>query len=132
MSKQLRKAISDNALESGVIEVNQTMRKIIAQTTIPRNLRVNTQYAKHLLLVELEENTFSRIFSNLMNNSIEAMSRGGTLSIKVSSDIDNVILQIKDTGLGVEKHIIPKLFQPFITTKKGHSGLGLAFIKNAI
>lgn len=132
ISKQIRNAISDNVLESGLIEANLTMRKIIGQMTIPRNLRINTQYATNLLLIEIEENIFSRILTNLINNSIEAMPRGGTLSIKVSSDNEHVFIEIKDTGSGIEKQIIPKLFQPFNTTKKGHSGIGLAFSKNAV
>ncbi len=52
--------------------------------------------------------------------------------MKVSSKGENISTEVKDTGSGISPHIVDQLFQPFNTTKAGHSGLGLAFCKNAI
>ncbi len=108
------------------------MRNILDKTFTPRNIRIKTQYYESLLIAKIEENIFTRILRNLLNNAIEAMPSGGTLSLKVSSKEGRVIIDVSDTGPGITKHIQSKIFQPFNTTKTGHSGLGLAFCKNAI
>jgi len=132
ISEQIRETIAGSALDEGYIEVNQTMRKVLDQTFTPRNIRIKTQYDESLLVAEIEENNFTRILRNLLNNAIEAMPSGGTMSVKVSSKNDEITLEVKDTGSGINKHVMPKLFEPFSTTKTGHSGLGLAFCKNAV
>ncbi len=132
VSEQIRDSIAGNALEEGLIEVNQTVRKVLDKTFTPRNIRIKTQYDESLLLAEIEENNFTRILRNLLNNAIEAMPGGGTMSLKVSSKGDEVTVEVKDTGSGINEHVMAKIFQPFNSTKAGHSGLGLAFCKNAI
>ena len=131
VSEQIRESVSDSALDEGYIEVNQTVRQVLDKTFTPRNIRIKTQYNESLLIVEIEENNFTRILRNLLNNSIEAMPGGGTLSLKVGSKGEMITVEVKDTGSGISPHAIDQLFQPFNTTKAGHSGLGLAFCKNA-
>ena len=132
VSEQIRESIAGTALEEGYIEVNQTVRTALDKTFTPRNIRIKTQYDESLVIAEIEENNFNRILRNLLNNAIEAMSGGGTLAIKVSTKGEEVSIEVKDTGSGINKHTMVKLFQPFNTTKTGHSGLGLAFCKNAV
>ena len=132
VSEQIRDSIEGNALEHGLIEVNQTVRQLMDKTFTPRNIRIKTQYDESLLVAEIEEDTFNRILRNLMNNAIEAMPGGGTLAIKVTSKESDVTIEVKDTGSGMNKKAMSKIFEPFNTTKVGHSGLGLAFCKNAV
>lgn len=132
VSEQIRDSIEGNVLESGFIEVNQTVRQILDKTFTPRNIRIKTQYDESLLVAEIEEDNFNRILRNLMNNAIESMPGGGTMSIKVTSRENDVTIEVKDTGSGINKHAMSKIFEPFNTTKVGHSGLGLAFCKNAL
>ena len=60
-------------------------------------------------------------------NSIEAMPQGGTLTIQAELDetIQMIVVKIIDTGEGIPDRIIDKVFQPFFTTKKGKTGIGL-------
>jgi len=131
VSEKIREMVSSKTLGDGFIEVNQLVRKVLDETFLPRNIRVRTQYDEALLIVEIEENSFTRILRNLLNNAIEAMPGGGTMSLKITSLYD-VVVEVKDTGLGIHDSVMYKLFQPFNTTKHGHSGLGLAFCKNTI
>ena len=131
VSEKIREIVSSDTLGDGFIEVNQLVRKVLDETFLPRNIRVKTQYDEALLIVEIDENSFTRILRNLLNNAIEAMSGGGTLSLKITSLYD-VVVEVKDTGVGIHERAMSKLFQPFNTTKHGHSGLGLAFCKNTI
>ncbi|MCL5033916.1 MAG: response regulator [Bacteroidetes bacterium] len=65
---------------------------------------------------------------NIVQNSIEAMSRGGTLKFRLedSDEEGEVILRIVDTGLGMEDEIAKLAMEPFYTTKEGASGMGLS------
>jgi signal transduction histidine kinase len=74
---------------------------------------------------------FSRIMNNLLVNAVEAMPGGGSLGVKVSAKKDKVFIDIRDTGGGIPEDRWDTIFKPFNSTKEGHSGLGLAFCKNA-
>jgi len=58
-------------------------------------------------------------------NSVEAMPRGGTLTIGTEGAEDFVTIRIVDTGVGIPRESLPRIFEPFFTTKDGESGLGL-------
>ncbi len=75
-----------------------------------------------------------QILVNLVVNSIQAMPEGGTINIKTSCDDTNVILSVKDTGLGIEEDILNKIFIPFFTTKDidEGTGLGLAVVHGIV
>lgn len=69
------------------------------------------------------------LFTNLINNAVDAMTSGGELSIKtfVSDDGSSAVIAIKDTGAGIPHDILERVFEPFFTTKGVHSsGLGLS------
>lgn len=69
---------------------------------------------------------------NIIMNSFQAMSDGGTLSVKTMHNNGNIVLSISDTGTGVSKENLPKVFEPFFTTKNSGLGLGLATTKRVI
>jgi signal transduction histidine kinase len=75
-----------------------------------------------------------QILVNLVVNSIQAMPDGGTINIKTSHDETNVILSVKDSGLGIEEDILNKIFIPFFTTKDidEGTGLGLAVVHGIV
>jgi PAS domain S-box-containing protein len=75
-----------------------------------------------------------QVFLNLMLNAIEAMPEGGALAVKTSYDerMNAVNIAIADTGNGIEKSMLEQIFQPFFTTKRKGSGLGLAVTRRLI
>ena len=66
-----------------------------------------------------------QVLTNLEKNGIEAMPDGGTLIIDLDADYDNIVISIKDTGLGIPDENMDKLFTPFFTTKEVGKGTGL-------
>ena len=81
-----------------------------------------------------------QVLMNLILNAREAMMpRGGTLVISAKQQQDNVVIEVSDTGSGIEAEIIEKIFEPFFSTKTVQSpagrmgaGLGLAFCKEIV
>jgi signal transduction histidine kinase/CheY-like chemotaxis protein len=91
-------------------------------------------YNKNIeLKIELEENLFvkgdrsllSQAFMNLFNNARDAMLEGGTLSIKAKKQNNRIKLTVSDTGHGMDKDTITKIFDPFFTLKDVGKGTGL-------
>ncbi len=65
-------------------------------------------------------------FLNLALNAIQAMPGGGTLTVGVRAAAGGVVVEIGDTGVGIDPAIRERLFEPFFTTRRGGTGLGLA------
>jgi signal transduction histidine kinase len=63
---------------------------------------------------------------NLIQNSLAAMSTGGTISIATSQTDDVITLTVSDTGTGIPADVIDRIFEPYFTTKADGTGLGLA------
>ncbi|MBC8374742.1 MAG: cyclic nucleotide-binding domain-containing protein [FCB group bacterium] len=84
-------------------------------------------------LIQIDPSRFYRVYENLANNAIEAMSAGGTLTITSKVSDDHLIMTISDTGHGMEAEVLSKVFDEFFTHKKhGGTGLGLAIVKSII
>jgi signal transduction histidine kinase len=68
-----------------------------------------------------------------MENALEAMPSGGTLTVSAASNSGSVLVEVKDTGPGIAPEIREHLFQPFVTSgKKNGLGLGLALSRQAV
>ena len=87
--------------------------------------RVQHQLSK-CPLIDIDEKEIRQLFLNLALNGLEAMDPGGTLTVKTYSNEKEVVLEIHDSGKGINKEILDKIETPFFTTKENGTGLGLA------
>jgi len=106
-------------------------------------ISVETDFADALPEVPVSGNAIVRVLINLMTNARQAMSEGGTLRLRLTQvelvGAPAVELTVRDTGKGIEPALLPKIFEPFFSTKsgpdesgKGGTGLGLAACKEII
>jgi signal transduction histidine kinase len=65
---------------------------------------------------------------NLIKNAIAAMEEGGTLTITTGFDDAEIYISVKDTGSGISEENLPKIFEPYFTTKPTGTGLGLTLV----
>jgi len=88
--------------------------------------------------VEVPTKQITTVFENLIQNAIDAMPAGGKLSVALHAENDWAIVSIADTGVGLDPKVVPRIFEPFFSTKRGHEtdkssrGLGLAVAHGAI
>jgi len=73
-----------------------------------------------------------RALSNLVLNAMDAMSKGGTLTLRTRDREDKVIIEISDTGAGLTREECERLFTPYYTSKQHGTGLGLAIVQSVI
>ncbi|MFJ7932965.1 ATP-binding protein [Sporosarcina sp. NPDC096371] len=84
-------------------------------------------------LIEADADKIKQVLLNLFKNAFEAMSPGGTLTTFIElDDEDQLILNISDTGKGMNEHQMNRVFMPFFTCKPEGTGLGLPFVLKTI
>ncbi len=89
-------------------------------------LEVVKDFREDLPPVLVDAGKLRQVILNLLLNAKEAMTGGGRLTVKTYLRDKEVILEMKDTGPGMDKETLRKAFEPFFTTRKTGSGLGLA------
>ena len=78
------------------------------------------------LTIQADETLIAQVVLNLVLNALDAMPEGGTLTIAGAQEPESVIFRIEDTGIGIDKDALERIFDPFYTTKHDGTGLGLA------
>ncbi len=91
------------------------------------NIKLVKTMSKDMMLVRADKNQLSQVIINLVMNAMDAMERGGTLTLQTFRDKPNkkVYIEVADTGCGILKENLSKIFDPFFTTKGSGKGTGL-------
>jgi signal transduction histidine kinase len=119
------------------VDINQVIEQVLAMVGHQaqlQNVEVVKEFSPSLPKVMADFDQLQQIFTNLTLNAIQAMPDGGRLTIRSSAVDSEVRIDVQDTGCGISKENMGKLFTPFFTTKaKGKGvGLGLAVVHGII
>lgn len=79
-----------------------------------------------LTRVECDSEQLKQVILNLVMNAIHAMPDGGEVLLAARQQDSNILIQVKDQGVGIAEEDVEKIFDPFFSTKKGGTGLGLS------
>lgn len=82
--------------------------------------------------IEGDEEKIKTCLVNIVANGIQAMPKGGTLTVRVKTFPEEVEIEIRDTGQGIAQEDLKRVFQPYFTTKQLGIGLGLALTKRVV
>jgi len=82
--------------------------------------------------IKVDSDRITRVFINLIRNGIEAIPKEGSITINCKDTKDNIDISFVDTGTGISKDMLPKIFSPIVTNKTQGMGFGLAICKRII
>ena len=116
--------------EVGEVEIQSIIDDALSAINLPPNVIFEKTLEEKT--VKADRHMIKRVFVNLINNAIQAMPNGGKISFASSSDDYFTSISITDTGVGISKENMKKLFNPLFTTKSRGTGLGLAICKRII
>ncbi|MDP3729277.1 MAG: ATP-binding protein [bacterium] len=113
-------------------EINSVVEAVLSKTNIPKTIKVQADLGENLPKINIDIAQVKQVFSNIISNAIEAMPKGGELRVTTSLIDSFISIALKDTGVGIPKENIDKLFTPLFSTKTKGLGLGLAACQNII
>jgi signal transduction histidine kinase len=97
-----------------------------------RRIRVSLDLPRTMPAVALDRAQMEQVFFNLMKNALEAMKDGGELTIEIKHDDMSVSVVFHDSGVGMSDEALAHLFEPYRTTKKKGTGLGLMISRRIV
>ena len=95
-------------------------------------ITVHTALAESLPEISADPDLLHRALQNLVLNAIDAMPKGGELTIRTATLGDQVEISVSDTGSGLTQEECGRLFTPYYTTKQHGTGLGLAIVQSVV
>ena len=112
----------------------QDTLNLIEGDLIRKDLRVNVDIAPDIPKVMIDPDKFKQVFLNLYLNAVDAMEKGGTLTVEARREEETrgVRITISDTGRGIKGEDLPHIFDPYFTTKSSGTGLGLAIVHKIV
>ncbi|HLO12075.1 MAG TPA: HAMP domain-containing sensor histidine kinase [Pseudoneobacillus sp.] len=124
---------SENMVLSNLKSETEYIKNIIIPYATMHQVDVQFQF-NNTLNIRYDRNQLHQCLINLYKNAIEAMreTRGGTLLIDISEKHQNIIIKIKDTGIGMTKEEISRLGRPYYSTKEEGTGLGMLMVYSTV
>ncbi len=113
-----RRPVNVNELLEGIL-------LIVEKQMQEANIKIKTYLDEKIPPVMASTNQLRQVFLNMFKNAKEAMPKGGTLTIGTGREKDNVLIHIRDRGVGIPEELKSKIFEAFFTTKQKVKGVGL-------
>jgi len=120
-------------LRPKLTELNSYLDDLISTYPIPEHIKLVKQFYSSKINVNIDQDEMNQVIRNLIKNAIEVMPEKGSIHIRTDVTAENMArIDVEDTGPGIPKEVLDKLFTPFFTTKARGTGLGLAVTKKVI
>jgi len=116
-------------------DLNQVARetvKLLLPEIENRGLSAVVDLCKKPSKALIDANQIKQALVNLVKNAMHSMTRGGQLTIRTANEDNGIGLSIEDTGTGIPKEKINRIFEPYFTTKKNGAGLGLMIVHRIV
>jgi len=121
-------------------DINQLVDKVLSffmtQRVSSEGFKIEKKFFSPLPKTMIDPNSMEQAFLNIVINAQKAMLKGGTFTISTCplniDEIYGVQIIFEDTGIGIPKENLPKIFNPFFSTRPDGTGLGLSITKNII
>lgn len=113
--------------------LNEVKKHIEADSNIDlKHIKLTIDSSYSTFMISLDPFLMKSALLNLILNAIQAMPKGGTVSIVIQKKLGHLVLKIIDTGIGMSKEHLEKIYSPFFTTKLDGNGLGLHEVQKVV
>jgi signal transduction histidine kinase len=121
-----------NRSARNIVEIVREVLNFVETEDDLQNIRHHVELPNSLPLAILDPGAMRQALLNLVVNARQAMPMGGELIVRVRRQVNHVVLTITDTGVGMSPADLEHCFDPYWSTKKNGTGLGLATVKRII
>jgi signal transduction histidine kinase len=118
-------------LDLSEAEPRSLLAEALSLIEVPQNVQVLDQTSKEPR-VKVDKDKIRRVFVNIAKNAFDAMPEGGKLTVKTEMEGENVAFIFSDTGTGMSKEVMNKIWSPLFTTKAKGMGFGLPICKRIV
>ena len=109
-----------------VVDVHELLASTVLMLSDKlKGIEVRKEFDKSLPKIPAYAAELNQVWTNLIDNAVQAMGGTGTLTLRTSHDNENIVVEIGDTGPGIPPGIQRRIFEPFFTTKPVGEGTGL-------
>lgn len=132
---QFLQAVRPTPLRLQMGSLNEVVRatlELLRPELENRDLTVHEKLARLLPLAPLDAAQIKQVLVNLIKNAMQAMTKGGLLTVQTGQGSDGVWVSLSDTGGGIPAEKINRLFEPFYTTREKGTGLGLMIVQRIV
>lgn len=123
-------------LELQPLDLRETLRDALSMIEVQAaEIGVETRFEENGVVPPVlgDREALRSLFTNLIINGMHAMEgRGGSLTVSLSAENGLARVRVSDTGVGIDADHLPKIFEPYFSTKETGTGLGLAIAKKAV
>lgn len=116
-------------------DINGIVRAVVPiaeKEASEKGVHLSVNLSELPLKINVQKNLLRVAILHILRNAIEATPEGGRITITTSAERDNVIITISDTGSGISKEDIDRIFEPFYSTKRLRFGMGLSLVKQIV
>jgi signal transduction histidine kinase len=132
LTERLRLMVPADSAQFGPANIHRILTDIVT-FQLATGVRIRLDASDELPMVHGDGSQLVQLFTNLVNNAIEAMPLGGELVVRVRTSENQrrpvLVVEVIDQGTGVPKEISDRIFEPFFTTKPTGTGLGLSICR---
>ena len=132
---QFLDALSPRAPKFAPGSLNDVLREtveLLRPEMANRGQEIVEKYGSQFPKAPFDAAQMKQVFVNLIKNAMQAMTRGGRLSVETGATSEAAWASISDTGSGIPEEKLNRVFEPFFTTKKKGSGLGLMIVQRIV
>jgi len=119
-------------VETDLVALLQEVLSLLGEELGDRGLSVVLDVNEPLPNVMADKGQVKQVFFNLIKNAMQAMEPGGQLNIHTRQDDTSVYLYFADTGKGISQEDLARVFEPYFTTKKTGTGLGMMIVQRIL
>lgn len=116
---------SGNRIPLNIHETVRSSARLIAHQNRGERIEIRIEEEDNIPLINADEGQIQQAIIALATNAIDAMVDGGTLTFRSFSERNRIMVEVKDTGIGIHPDNLSKVFEPFYTTKEVGKGTGL-------